>query len=131
MDQTLLVTLGQRLIGLLDKTAAKPRAAMWVHYPDSDTWKLWIVPDEGIRDKREFYLIVADTLSRNRELEGLDVSATEFVREDHPAMRGTQKILRMPGLGSAYFTANSLNGYYLPDGIVLRMDIARRNPEAA
>lgn len=130
MDQTLLVTKGQRLVALLDKTAAKPRAAMWVHYPDSDTWKLWIVPHEEVRDKREFYLIVADVISRDKELEGLDVSATEFVREDHPAMRGMQKVLRMPGLGSAHFTANSLDGYYLPDGIVLRMDIAR-NPKAA
>ncbi|WP_265516276.1 hypothetical protein [Nitratireductor luteus] len=131
MDQTFLVTKGQRLIELLDLTLAKPQAAMWVHYPDSDVWKLWIVPDSAVQDKREFYRIVAEVISDQETLAGLDVSATEFIREDHPAIRGMQRVLRMPGVGDAHFTGNTFNGYYLPDGIVIRMDVARKNPAAA
>lgn len=130
MDQAFLVSEGQKLVELLDRTAAKPRAAMWVHYPDSDTWKLWIVPDEDVQDKREFYRIVAEAITRNANIE-LDVSATEYVKPDHPAISGMQQVLRMPGIGSAHFTGNTLNGYYLPDGIVLRMDVARKKPEPA
>lgn len=128
MDQTLLVSEGQRLIELLDRTRARPRAAMWVHHPDSGAWKLWIVPDEEVQDKREFYRIVAEVIAQNPNF-GLDVSSTEFVRADHPAIRGMQKVLRMPGIGSAYFTGNTFNGYYLPEGVVLRMDVARKKTE--
>lgn len=132
MDQTFLVGKGQKLVELLDETAAKPRAAMWVHYPDNDVWKFWIVPDSKVQDKREFYRIVAEVITLNADvLAGLDVSATEFIRDDHPAIRGMQSVVRLPGIGSAHFTGNTFNGYYLPDGIVIRMDISRKNPAAA
>lgn len=131
MDQAFLVEKGHRLVRLLDRTAATPKAAMWVHHPDTDTWKLWIVPSERVRDKREFYRIVAQAIASEPDaLLGLDVSNTEYVREDHPAIRGMNDFMHMPGLGSAYFTGNSLDGYYLPEGVVLRMDI-KKNTEPA
>lgn len=131
MDQTFLVTKGRRLVELLDQTSTKPQAAMWVHYPDSDMWKLWIVPDRSVQDKKEFYRIVAETITNHDSLGGLDASFTEFVREDHPAIRGMQKVLRAAGVNDIHFTGNMLDGYYLPDSIVIRMDIAARNPAAA
>ncbi len=131
MDQTFLVTKGRRLIELLDSTEAKPQAALWVHYPDHDLWKLWIVPDSSIQNKREFYRIVAETIAGNDSLSGLDASSTEFIPSDHPAIRGMQKVLRVSGISDVHFTGNMLNGYYLPDSIVLRMDVKAGKPAAA
>jgi hypothetical protein len=122
MDQEILVSSGQALVRLLDETTLKPRAAMWVHNPDNDIWRLWIVPDANVTDKQEFYRIVSDTITKNREkVQGLDISAIEFVRDDHPAMKGMKRFLHMPGLGSAHFANNTVDGFYLPSGIVLRM----------
>lgn len=123
MDQTVLVAAAQELTRRLDATKVKPRAVMWVHETETDTWRLWIVPDQAISDKREFYRIVAEAITQNETLQGLDVGSTEFVSESHPAIRGMGAFLKMPGIGSASFSGNRFNHFYLPDGIVIRMDL--------
>jgi hypothetical protein len=97
---------------------------MWVHNTDTDTWKLWIVPSAGVKDKHEFYRRIAEIVSKNRAALGdIDASDTEMVLDTHPAMRGIGRFLGIRGLGSAYFLGNMFNGYYLPDGIILRSDL--------
>lgn len=120
MDQAVLVSQAQALTSYLDETRVKPRAVMWIHYPDTDTWKLWIVPSASVTDKHEFYRVVAETITKNG-LQGLDVGTTEYVDANHPAMKGMGKFLRMTGVGSARFSGNRFNDFYLPDGIVIRM----------
>ncbi|MFL9827475.1 hypothetical protein [Rhodoplanes sp. SY1] len=121
MDQNVLVSSGQSLVKAMDETGLAPRIAMWVHNSDTDTWKLWIVPPRGLHDKREFYRSVAAIIARNRDtLQSIDASDTEMVPESHPAMKGLGRVIRMPGLGVAHFAGNRFNGFYLPDGIVLR-----------
>lgn len=124
MDKEALVKSGHVLVTALDQDKKAPRLAMWVHATDSDTWKLWIVPPKGLVDKREFYREVSKVVSANRnELMGLDASDTEFVSDSHPALDGLKKFIKMEGLGSIYFSGNVFNGYYIPDGIILRSSI--------
>jgi hypothetical protein len=124
MDKDVLVKEGQNLIRHLDESKAKPRGAIWVYSSDSDTWRLWIVPSKEVSDKSEFYRIVSETISKHRsEMPGLDVSSIEFQKADHPAIVGLGRFLRMEGLGSAHFSNNRFNGFFLPDGVVLRMAI--------
>lgn len=131
MDHTFLVTKGQKLVELLDATPVKPQAALWVHSPDNDRWKLWIVPDRSMRNKRAFYQIVAETIGASEYLTGLDASSTEFVHEEHPAIQSMRKTIRVSDTSEIHFSANMLNGYYLPESIVLRMDGAKQSPAAA
>lgn len=124
MDQNILVSAGHALIKALDAIGLNPRLAMWVHATDTDTWKLWIVPPAGLTDKQEFYRRVSEEVTKNRaDLGGIDASDTEMVLDSHPAMRGLQGIIRIPGLGSTYFAGNRFGDFYLPDGIILRSDL--------
>ncbi len=124
MDQNTLVSSGHALVNALDATDLKPRLAMWVHATDTDTWKLWIVPPVGLTDKREFYRRVSEIVSKNRaDLGGIDASDTEMILDSHPAVRGLRGFIRMPGLGSVHFAGNRFNDFYLPDGIILRVDL--------
>ena len=124
MDQNTLVSAGHALVKALDATGLKPRLAMWVHATDTDTWKLWIVPPAGLTDKQEFYRRVSVVITKHRaDLGGIDASDTEMVLDSHPAVRGLRGFMRMPGLGSTYFSGNRFNDYYLPDGIILRIDL--------
>ena len=126
MDQAVLVSQAQALVRRLDETKVQPRAVMWVHQEDTDTWRLWIVPSSSVTDKREFYRIVAATISAHAdEMAGLDVGSTEYVADDHPGMKGMGRFLRMPGVGSVRFSGNRFDDFYMPDGIVIRMDIAK------
>ncbi len=124
MDQEVLVTSGQELVRLLDTTKARPAAAMWIHYSDTDTWKLWLVPEDRQIEKRDFYRTVAEAISLNRDiLHGIDVSSVELVSASHPAMLGMKSFLRMPGIGSAQLSGNTWNGFFLPEGIAIRVNL--------
>lgn len=122
MDQAALVKSGTQLIRLLDKTPLSPDVAMWVRYPDTDTWKLWISPNKNIKDKREFYRVVAEQITAHRdELSDIEVSSTEFVAPDSPAVTALRKFLHMPEFGTAHLSGNTVNGYYIPEGIAFRV----------
>lgn len=121
MDQAALVASGQALVKELDKTGYAPRLAMWVHSTDFDTWKLWLVPPVGKSDKADFYRRIAQIISSNRNtFGGLDVGDTEMILDSHRAINGLKRFMRMPGLGSVHVAGSTLNGFYLPEGIILR-----------
>jgi len=121
MDKELLVSSGHGLVKAMDEAGIPPRLAMWVHNADAETWKLWIVPPTALSDKREFYRRVSEIVSNNREkLGGIDASDAEFVEDTHPAVQGLRGFMRIEGLGSAFFSGNRFNGFYMPDGIILR-----------
>lgn len=122
MDQDLLVEAGHQLLKKLDQTPLRPRAAMWVNTQDTSIWRLWVVPANDKQDAHGFYRIVSEAISRNRDsMHNLDVSDIELMRSNHPAIQGLKALIRMEGEGSAHFSNNTLNGFFLPDGIVLRM----------
>jgi hypothetical protein len=124
VDQSALVSSGHALVRALDAAGLQPRFAMWVHNTDLNTWKLWLVPPSGLTDKREFYRRVAVLVAQHRnELGGLDVSDTEMITEAHPAVKGLRGFMHAPGLTDIHFSGNSFNGFYLPDGIILRIEL--------
>lgn len=124
MDKELLVRSGHALVSAMDDDGIAPLLAMWVHNTDTDTWKLWIVPPTNLSDKHNFYRRISQIVSKNREtLGGIDASDTELIASNHPAVQGIGRFMRLDGLGSAFFSGNTFNGFYLPDGIILRSSI--------
>jgi len=116
-------TGGFALLKALDDAHVPPRAAIWVHNSDTDTWKLWIVPHPSIKDKREFYRRIAEIISQKRvDVGGLDASDAEMVAAEHPAVQGLQFLTRAK-FARAHFSNVKLEGFYLPDGIILRMEL--------
>lgn len=132
MDPTLLVKNGHRLIELLTEANMEPQAVIWVELDETDNWHLWIVPPASLRDQREFYRRISAVVSKNRDsLGGLEASDAVMMAEDHPAIIGLSKIMRATGTSSIRLSHNMLNGYYLPDCIVLRLDITNNSAVAA
>lgn len=114
---------GAKLIAWLDETNIKPRAAMWVYNSEIDSWKLWIVPADDIT-KAEFFLKLSEVISDHRdEIPTFDISEVEFKSESHPAIAGLNRFMRLEGIGSAHLSNNRFNGFFLPDGILMRMAI--------
>lgn len=124
MDQDALVRSGQALVRHLDETEAAPRLAMWVNFSDAGSWRLWIVPANGLEDKREFYKIVANTISRFKpEMPDVDVSSVEYVNDNRPVIRGMREFLHAPGIVNAKLGGNTVNGVYIPDGVLIRSNL--------
>jgi hypothetical protein len=126
MDQAILVKSGQALVGKLDQTDVRPRAALWVNNTDTGSWKLWVVPDKrfSAREQHEFYRKVAEVVTGDRDrMLGLEPSDVEMVAESHPAIKGLASAFHVTGLSSVHMSSNTFNGFYLPDGIILRMEL--------
>jgi hypothetical protein len=118
------ISVAQRLTKFLDESGTSPRAVVWAYESDRKAWRLWVVPPAGLGEKREFYLRLADVYAAHSgELAGFDLGEVQFVRDDHPAIRGLAAMFRLPGVNDAIVSDNVLNGYYLPDAIVIRMDL--------
>jgi hypothetical protein len=123
MDQNALVRDASNLIRWLDETSVRPRAAMWVYNSETDSWKLWIVPAGNV-SKSEFFLKLSEVISAHRnDLPGFDISEVEFKADNHPAIEGLKSMMRLEGIGSAHLSNNRVNGFFLPDGILMRMAI--------
>jgi hypothetical protein len=124
MDKNILVTAGTTLINALDQEGVNPRAAVWVYNSETDSWRLWIVPSKSATDKRQFYRLVSEAITKHKDsMQGLDASDTEFVRDTHPAIQALSRMFRVEGASSVSISNNMLNGFYVPDGIVLRMAV--------
>jgi hypothetical protein len=109
---------------LLDEANLAPRAALWAHTSEADAWRLWIVPPVSIRDKREFYLRLADVFAEHGgELAGLDLGEVQFTSADHPVIQGLSRIFRISGVSDIRFSNNVLDGFFLPDSVIVRMDV--------
>jgi hypothetical protein len=123
MDKSLLVRSGHALVDLLEANGVRPAAAIWVRGTDIDSWRLWIVPPENFKDKRDFYRRVSEIISNNPDsFQGIDASYVDMVTPDHPAISALSRMFRVGGQGDVSIQSNMLNGFYLPDGIILRMD---------
>ena len=121
MDQNLLVENGHNLIDALQNKGVNLKAAVWVHNTDTNSWRLWMVPN-NLKDKREFYRKVAEAISAESDkLQGMDASDTEMVSETHPAITALRGLVHVEGRSSVQMSNNMLNGFYLPDSIILRM----------
>lgn len=124
MDQSLLVRSGHALIDLLEANGITPSAAMWVKGSDVDIWKFWVVLHDGNIDKRDFYRRVSELISKNSiNFQDIDASYIELIPSNHPAVQALSKMFRISGKSDIHVQSNMLNGFYLPDGIILRMDI--------
>lgn len=123
MDKNLLVTSGHALIDRLEANGIRPSAAIWVRGADIDNWRLWIVPPDDFKDKRDFYRRVSEVISNNPDrFQGFDASYVEMVSSDHPAISALRRMFHVGGQTDVSIQSNMLNGFYLPDGIILRMD---------
>jgi hypothetical protein len=124
MDRELLVVSGQKLVRLLDKTELAPIFAMWVANSERESWKLWIVPPAGQQDKKLFYGTVSRLISGNiADLNGLEISDVELMDSKNPAVSAISSAIHVPDLGASRFGNNYFNGFYMPDGIILRSNL--------
>jgi hypothetical protein len=124
VDQQILVEGGRQLAALLTKDHLDPRAVLWVNTSDNDEWKLWIVPDKSLTDRRAFYQEISKLVSEHRgALAGLDSSDVELVMEDHPAIKELRRLFKAPKEGPIHISKTMLNGFYLSDAIILKMDV--------
>lgn len=124
MDSKVLVSEAKTLVQLMDELGVGPRGAMLVRNPETDTLRLWIVPPESLLETRPFYAQISSIIvDHSDQFSILDAGDIDLRKEDHPAIDGLGKMFRVEGITETHLSGNMFNGFYLPDGILLRMTI--------
>ena len=124
MDQSVLVKAGHLIVKGLSELGLSPRAALWVHSTDTDTWKLWIVPHESLKDKREFYRHLVSIVANHRsELGGIDAADAEMIAYTHPLIQGMRGVFKATGESVINVKNSVFNGYYVEDAIIVEADL--------
>lgn len=124
MDQSTLVATGHALLEKLDALGIAPRAAVWVHATDTDQWRFWIVPAKQMTDKHAFYRHIAEIITSNLAIfPSLNTADIEMKRAEDRAIKALATMFKVRGRSSVELRNNMLNGVYIPDGVILRMDL--------
>jgi len=120
----------RRFIRLMDEAGAAPKAVLWVYNPDSDNWRLWVVPSRipGVEtgpqgpNLLQFYGFVAPlVVQHRRDLGGLDPGDIHMVESGHPAVVALSRFVDTSGETPVRMSNNMLDGYFLPDAVILRL----------
>jgi hypothetical protein len=126
MDQEILVKAGHQIVSELEKEGAIPRAAIWVHATDTDTWKLWILPHQSIKDTREFYRRLSTIVTGHRtELAGVDAADVELISDSNPIIKAMRdsRAFHVTGQSVIHVKNSTFNGFYLAEAIILQMTL--------
>lgn len=122
MDQTALVEETQRLVSLLDEAKTPPRVAILVYDNERGSWRLWLVPCGKSVDKHEFYRQISSIIVKNKsKFSALDVGNIDLRAADYPPIKGLNSFARVEGFGAVQMSNNMLNGFFLPDCIIIRL----------
>lgn len=121
MDSYLLVEAGQNLVEALERNGVPLKAAVWVRLAETEDWRLWLVPAAKV-ERRAFYRRVAEVVAAGEaDFHGLSASDTQMIDEDHPAIVALRANGQVNGRPPTRLATTMLNGFYLPEGIVLRI----------
>ena len=125
MDTEALVTHAHQLADLLDREGILPGMMMWFRDSDTENWRLWIVPHKTVKDERDFYRRLSNTISSNRHLlSSLHASDIDMIDEHHPAIGAIRGMAAMlfggrRGKCSIKLSQNLFNGLFIPDGVLV------------
>jgi hypothetical protein len=123
MDKDAMVKSAHALIDSLEEKGHRPKFVMWVHKGDSDTWKLWLKPDKDLADQQQFYRTLSSIMADEPFVElGITAGDVEFLPQDHLASKSVASVIRSTGKGSITMSQNVLNGFLIPDGILVRSE---------
>lgn len=121
MDQAALVRQGHALVDLMDAEHIAPAFVMWVYSEDAGIWRLWVVPPTSLQDIHAFYRRISKLLTDHKSAAfGLEASDVELVKGDHPAVASVSRALPIQGKSVVRLSNNWVDGFFIPDGILLR-----------
>lgn len=127
MDTKTLVSddanLGRTVLDALDKSEIRVLAAFWLYYGDTGAGKLWIATPEAGINLQDAYVEVAQALvAFGPPAEDFDLSRIKLVTPGDPMVRALNAAIRVEGTSQVRFSKNVINGIYIEDAIIYRLN---------
>jgi hypothetical protein len=118
------------LVECLEDQGNKLAAVVWYYFPDADEWRLLLAGPtfDALLPKEQFqaYELVAEALNKT-QVTSLSIGEIELVKTDHPLLQATQFLIETSpdAIVRAHFKANSVNGVFIKEMLVLRSSLAQ------
>jgi hypothetical protein len=113
---------GREFLQKLDLTDLDVRAAFWLYRDEPDDWRLIIATPLADRiGSREVYRKLYPLWHEDQKL---DWSQITVLGIDDPLVRMIGSVLKTgPGIGGTVFSRNVINGTYIEDAYIYRMNL--------
>lgn len=127
MDKTALVERdikeGEKLIRTLDRADIPVEAALWFYMAESERWRLLIATrlvDE--RGPREAYAVIRRALEQLPSRPEIRLPQISVVSPEDDLIQLLRAAIKTgPGIGGIRFTGNVINGVFIDDAYIYRM----------
>lgn len=120
-----MIDAGAALIRKLDERGIQPDAALWLYFPDLQTWKLVIAQEKvGVEGPKQLYRQIQELMEElSQEIHKLSLDDVTLSKPDAPIIA----LLRMtihtgPGLSGIRFRDNVVNGTVIEDAYIYRLN---------
>ena len=119
-----MINAGAKLIDQLDECSYLVHGALWLYYPDPETWRLVIaLPDVRSHGPRKAYKLVQAVVSRMPKEEPTIALQNISVVDAKDSFISMLRSAIQPGEGISgiRFSRNTINGIYVEDAYIYRL----------
>ena len=109
---------GASLVRALDAEDFGVLAAVWIHYPDNETWRL-VLATPRAKDPQRAYTEIRRIIDK-AQINAPDLARIRLVLPDDRTIATLSKVARVEGLSGVRFSRNMINGIYVDDAYIYR-----------
>ena len=120
-----MIDAGAALIRKLDERGIQPDAALWLYFPDMQTWKLVIAQVKvGTEGPKQLYRQIQELIKElSKEIQEIALDDVTVSKPDAPIIA----LLRMaihtgPDISGIRFKNNVINGTVIEDAYIYRLN---------
>jgi hypothetical protein len=106
----------------LESSDLNPRVIVYYRFPDTEDWKLLVVPRESRFSEHEVYRHIAELLSSSRaKYPSLDVSDIRLVRDNDPLVQALSQVAHIDGLSRLTVQKSLIDDVYISEAVIYRL----------
>jgi len=119
-----MVQAGKDLTIILDRTQLAISGSLWLYLPDKGIWRL-LIASELVDSKgpRHVYRKIQSALRKSSdELGDISLNDISVVSPRTPLISALTRILRLPIGGGLRFSKNTVNGQFIEDAYIYKLE---------
>jgi hypothetical protein len=120
-----MIDAGAALIRKLDERGIQPDAALWLYFPDIQTWKLVIAQAKvGTEGPKQLYRQIQELMEElSQEIHEISLDDVTLSKPDAPIIAILRMTIRTgPGLSGIRFRDNVVDGTVIEDAYIYRLN---------
>ena len=126
-----MISAGADLLWQLEQSKFQVVAGLWLYSADANRWRLLIAsPKVRIKGPQVAYRTIQVAMRRLKgTAEAFSLGDITVVKDDDPLVRSLRKaVLTHAGVAGIRFSQNSINGHFIEDAYIYRVQWLARGP---